>query len=299
MQKMPLLTIVFVTNFSFFLHGMEKSTKQTECPLYECAGVQYKKNNFGDIFPQWQNIPHEQLHTQLSSFVNTLKDTIKETPFIIEVPHEKAAILDAIKKAGFSFYHGDNDKSEWIFKNNSSIPDPYTSHIGGGVIIRKGDDVLVIEEKTRRGELCTPGGTTERQELVRTAAARELKEEVGLFVDSNDLILVAIVNRIKANKFNANNSTYYYIVDHNKVSGDFILNPNEVAQAFYAPLKDIAKQMPINGLNVPPATAAIAQHLLNKNTQSRHETVLDYRQALKKECDKNLNDIMTIEFIAQ
>jgi ADP-ribose pyrophosphatase YjhB (NUDIX family) len=267
------------------------------------SSMRYKKNNFGDIFPQWQDIPLEQLYERLSTFVNKLKDKVKGTPFIIEVPHEKAASLDAIKKAGFTFYYGNDNKTEWIFKNDSSIPDPYTSQIGAAVIVikhgDKGDYILVIEEKTRPGLWEIPGGTLNIQESVRTAAARELKEEVGLSINGDDLALLAITDQINTNRFNANNSSYYYIIDHDKVSDELTPNPNEVIRALYAPLENIAHNIPVDGLTASPFIAAIARHLLNKNSQSHHETVLNEQQLSKKVHERNLNDIINIEFVGQ
>lgn len=295
MKKYIVLYIgTFLSSFS-----ITYSMDQKKPILYEICGMQYTKNNFGDIFPLWQNIPSEQLTEHLSKFVNALKDEVKETPFIIQVPHEKAAALNSIKQVGFAFYHANNDRSEWIFKNNSSIPEPYTANLGAGVIVRKDDTVLIIQEKTRPQFLCPPGGTTDPQELVRTTASRELEEEVGLKVNPDDLKLLAIVNCTNANRFNANDSSYYYTVDYTKVSGNLIPNPNEVTRAFYAPLQDIAMEKPVEGLLIYPAFAAMARHLLNKNAQTHHETLLDYRQISKKDSERNQNDTMTIEFFAQ
>jgi len=92
----------------------ESDTSKT----YELVGIQYKKNNFGNIFPLWQHIPQEELLSKLSQFVSYL-DMIKGTPCIIEVPHSKVAVLDIIKKIGFTLHYTNNDKTEWIFKNNS------------------------------------------------------------------------------------------------------------------------------------------------------------------------------------
>jgi ADP-ribose pyrophosphatase YjhB (NUDIX family) len=291
-MHIKLLTIITFGIFSSMAHTMN----QKKIILHEATGMQYTKNNFGDIFPQWHNIPSEQLADQLSTFVTMLKD---ETPFIIVVSHDKAAAIDSIKKAGFIFFHANNDRSEWIFKNNSAIPEPYTTVIGAAILIRNGDFVLVTEEKTRPGTLDFPGGTTDFQESLRTTAARELKEETNLDVSPHDLRLFAIINRTNINRFGANGVDHYYVVNQSKVSGNLNPNPNEIAQMFYAPLKNIASQTTIRGLSVDPATAALAKHLLDKNSTTHHEIFLDFRQFSKKEAERNHNDTMTMEFFAQ
>ena len=299
MKKNLSLIIRLIAISSFNTNCMDISPKQTQCDMPQAAGIQYTRNNFGDIFPQWHNISHEKLSTQLALFVDQLKNKFPETPFIVEVPHEKAAAINLIKKAGFSFYAANNDKSEWIYKNNSSIPAPYTTSIGSGVCIRKDDTILVIEEKTRRGYIGFPGGTADEKEDLRAAAVRELKEEVNLDINPNDLTLFALINRVNINRFHANGTDHHYVIDYSKVAGDLKPISSEIVQLFYAPLEDIAKQIPINGLLVDPAMAAQAQHLLNKNSHSHHEIFLDYRQFFKKESERNHDDTMTIEFFAQ
>lgn len=295
MKKNLLIHIGTCLSFAFTIHAMD----QKQYILHEAAGMHYKKNNFGDIFPVWEDIAPENLTGHLSIFVASLKDEVKEKPFIIEVPHAKAAALDAIKKAGFMFYHGNNDKTEWIFKNNSSIPESYTSHIGGGVVIRKNDEILVIIEKTRPQFLGIPGGTADFGELTRFTAIRELKEEVNLVVSADDLKLIAVINQTNTNRFGANNASFYYTIDHSKVSGELIPNSNEVEAAFYVPLQDIIEQKTIKGKEVSPFVIAIVRHLLNKNSKTHHTTELDYRQLTKKEHEINHNDMMSMEFFAQ
>lgn len=295
MKKVVLLSIMFITGFVSTAYGMNQLTKVI---VHEAAGMRYARNNFGDIFPQWQDIRSEDLTHKLSSFVNLLKDTEKNTPFFVEVPHEKASEIVAIKKAGFTFHYANNDRTEWIFKNNSSIPLPYTAVIGAEIFVRKNDDVFVIEEKTRLGRLGFPGGTAEFKEFARETAAREFKEEVGFEVDPGKLALFALINRINDNRFNANSVIHCYVVDHSHVSGEVHIDTKEINRAFYASLNSIAQQEVVEGLIVPPVVAALAKHLLNKSSQSYCKTFLDYRQLLKKESERDQTDTMTVEFFA-
>jgi len=272
----------------------ESDTSKT----YELVGIQYKKNNFGDIFPLWQDIPQEELLSNLSQFVSFL-DMAKGTPCIIEVPHSRGAVLDIIKQAGFTLHYANSDKTEWIFKNNSPIPLPFNAAIGALVVVKKDDMVLVIEEKTRPGLLEFPAGSTELKELPRQTAVRELLEEVNLSVCPNDLELFAIVNKTRENRFNANAVHHCYTVNHDKISGILKPDNNEVTQAFYAPLQDIAKQKSIQGLSVSSKIAALAKHLKEDRIKSYSQNFLEARQLLKEKKFHDNNDIETIEFFAK
>lgn len=55
---------------------------------------------------------------------------------------------------------------------------------------RQGDEVLLGRKKTGLGlgKLVGPGGKLEKYETPRQAAVREVREEVGVIVDSDDLV---------------------------------------------------------------------------------------------------------------
>ncbi len=290
----------------FILLGLTTSLSAMDAnKIYELESVRYKKNNFGDILPLWEEIPLENLNEQLSFLVNSLKDKIQGTPFIINVPHNKAAALDHIRQAGFVLHHANNDKTEWIFKNGSSIPEPYSSVIAASVIVKKEDEILIIEEKTRRGALGFPGGTANFREFPCITAARECKEEVNLNMNPNTLQLLAITNRICVNRYGANGAHYYYIIDSNDTKGELEIDLIEIVRAFFVPLKDIAEQPSVEGLKVTPFYAALAKHILDGRIQSR-SAMFNYDRQLseeesmelyKKAADRDLRDIMTVEFI--
>jgi 8-oxo-dGTP diphosphatase len=58
--------------------------------------------------------------------------------------------------------------------------------IGVDVIVRKGDEILLLERKNNYGEWawCLPGGHLEFAEEIVDCAKREVKEETGLDIDN-------------------------------------------------------------------------------------------------------------------
>lgn len=295
--KIKMLFIVCLFSLNQICIAMDKPE------LHECCGVKYKKNKFGDILPEWQQIPRTEIIPALATFVDAMKDKVKHNAFFITVPHEEGSVLDAIKKAGFSLYHADNEKTEWIVKSGAGVPEPYTTVNGASVIVKKGDMVLMVEEKTRKGFIDFPGGTANFFELPRVTAARELKEETGLVVNGDNLKLLAVMNRIKANRFGANNSIYFYNVDYSTVSGDLIIDSKEIIRTLWVPMRDVIEQEFVSGLYVAPSHAALIRHMCESGTHSYHKTFLDYRHNARKvhktahEC--NASDTMEIDFISQ
>jgi hypothetical protein len=93
----------------------------------------------------------------------------------------------------------------------------------------------------------------------------------------------------------------YFVVDHSKISGELLPNPNEAIRTFYAQLEDLTAEKTVNGLAVMPSIAALAKHLLNNDAPSHHEALLrnHYRQSSQKNSNPNLNDTIIIEFFAQ
>ena len=172
--------------------------------------VYYKTNQFGDIFPIWQNIPEVELKEKLLNFAEPFKET--RQAIILEIPHERSAILDIVRQAHFTFHYGDQDQTTWVIKNLSSLPSPFTAVSGAHVIVIKDDQVLVIEERTRKGILGFPAGGSDPGGFARETACRELYEEVGLSVQSENLKLIALINRKKANKQGANLIGHCFLV---------------------------------------------------------------------------------------
>lgn len=252
----------------------------------------YKKNSFGDIFLDYHGIPAEELSHRLISSVESLRG--EKAPFILEVPHEKAAILDAIKSAGFSLFHADNNKTEWILRNGSGIPAPYTAVGGAQVIVLRNGKILAIEEKTRRGLLSFPGGTANPKEAIRTTAARELFEEVKLTVQPDALRLISLRNRLNCNKQGA--SEYNHLFLTTKADGEAVACPQEVEQVLWIPVTDLLEAKETHGLRSSPLIRELAKHIYTGAQKSYTLTMPDCRQWTAM---RDPSDVMNVDFFQQ
>ena len=67
---------------------------------------------------------------------------------------------------------------------------PDRPFVGVGVVVWRGDEVLLIErgKGPRTGEWSLPGGMQELGETVRETAHREIKEETDIEIDVTDLL---------------------------------------------------------------------------------------------------------------
>lgn len=161
-------------------------------------------------------------------------------------------------------------------------------------MVLDGDKVLVIEEITRKGILGFPAGGAEPEEFARETACRELYEEVGLIAQPQDLKLIALINRKKANKQGATLYGHCYIVE--RVVGTLTIDPKEVVQAFWVSIADLVEASEINHLKVSPYHNALAKHILNQCASSYSMTLPDIRQT---PILYDPTDMMNVEFFYQ
>lgn len=92
-------------------------------------------------------------------------------------------------------------------------PLPLRPHVGVGVVIFKGDEVLLIKrgKEPRKGEWSLPGGAQELGESTVETAHREVMEETGLTIRLGEI--VDVVNVIQKNH-RGDISYHYAIVDY-------------------------------------------------------------------------------------
>lgn len=284
-----MFSIIFISLF-FYVHSIDVKTTTEE--IYEESGIFYKTNRFGDIYPLWEDIPEKNLTEKLLSFIEIFQE--KQTPIIIEIPHDKSPLLKAIIQSNFTLHYADQTKSSWIIRNHSSIPYPFTAISGAHIMVIRGDKVLVVEERTRKGILGLPAGGAEPGEFVRETACRELWEETGLIAQPENLKLIALINRKNANQQGASLYGHCFITD--SVKGNLNIDPKEIIQAFWVPIVNLAEATEVHNLNVNPYIRALAKHVLNGCNESYSLKLLDIRQSPVL---FNSSDVMNVEFFQQ
>lgn len=281
-------------------YGMEESFEGAPTAI----SIRYKKNNFGDVILNSQDIDPE-LPTQLYNCVESLKKLHTETAFITYLPHEEGHKIQYLIKSGFVPRYIDTQHTEWIIKNGTSIPDTSTAVAGARVLVCRNDHVLMIEDKRFKGQAVYPGGGVDAGELALDAACREIKEEVGLTIQPSDLRLIALINHLRSNRYGYTDYCHYYMT--RKFTGEVKIQESEILQAFWAPLSNAAQDKAdawispasfsnaptVKGLTISPTVKILAAHIIRNGPTATHR-VLDPRQYIKPAAEQDPNDTMDI-----
>jgi len=258
--------------------------------------MEYTTNQFNDIFPKWDLVPLDQLTSSLLSLIEQFKTQTKSA-LKITIPHTQAAAIIHVKNAGFELHFADNNKTDWILKKESMVPEIMNAYGGVQVFVRRNSRILIMEEKFKKGLVTFVAGQVNSHEFPRHAAVRELEEEVGLKVDPQDLELFASRIRIKANKEGATNYDYFFVVDKFDES-QIKPNPEEVLQLFWINLSELITTDIVvspNGtiLKTSPMVKLVAHHLYY-GTNSKYYIIPDCRQWHKQIIDET--DVLHLEF---
>lgn len=282
-----LLAIIIIT-ISSLLYGAQQDSGETN-------GIPWKRDAFGNIVPQVQAVSSYELSNRLPAFVVQSQGRENGNAFIVQLPHAEAEKIIALAQSGFTPHHIDAVKSEWVIKNNSPMPEASTAAAGARVLVCRGDDVLVIEDKNMKGRMMFPGGSVDARELALDAACREINEEVGLTVMPADLQKIALVNRIRANRYGSSDYCHYYTT--RTFTGTPKAQESEVSQMFWYPLARLAKGESIGSLKISPTVKMLAAHVLSSG-QSNSVRVLDPRQYAVAADKQDQSDIMDIDLFA-
>lgn len=100
-----------------------------------------------------------------------------------------------------------------------------------GVVLFKGDEVLLVEHKEGASNLTgvygIPAGRIDMNESARQTAVRELKEETGLIVQENDLIELPTMYTASLERKDGSKKEFSLKVFFAKSSGGSFIENNE------------------------------------------------------------------------
>jgi ADP-ribose pyrophosphatase YjhB (NUDIX family) len=289
MKNYIYLSLIITAIMTPLSYGMQLTVEATSS---ETNGVFWKKDNFGNIWPNVQAIESNELGTKLEQFVTGLQEKEKGNAFLVHLPHEEGQKAVALVKAGFKPHYTDTSKTEWVYKNGSPMPDVSTATAGARVLVCRGKDVLIIEDKNMKGRVMYPGGSVDACELALNAACREIKEEVGLMIHPVFMQKIALVNRVRANRYGVSDYCHYYMT--RTFTGTVQAQESEVLQTMWVPLTVVAKGDPINNLKISPTVKLLAAHIIS-NYHTASQRVLDPRQYPAAPDKQDQSDIMDID----
>lgn len=259
--------------------------------------IEYKRDQFDNFHVELSSI-QEANPDDLKNFLIQASSQNPESAVFINIPHEVNQLNSRILQAGFSPLIIDKEKTQWMIRNKSPMPEPATATAGARVILKDHkNNLLVIEDKHIQGRWIFPGGSVEQKELPVLAAARELQEEVGLIVQPRDLTEVCRLTRTSANRYGYSDYAHFFMAK--KCTGILTIDPKEISQAHWLPIDELASKESINNLKITPFMKALVAHVKNECKTSSSECIPDFRQLNKKEGEKDPKDLMYLQFFAQ
>jgi 8-oxo-dGTP pyrophosphatase MutT (NUDIX family) len=261
-------------------------------------GLEYKVDQFGNVhitnYAQGMPITAENLR----AFISKKAEQQKGHALVADVPHVHSSPAAQLVQAGFIPQFADKEKVQWVMRNGSSLPEPSTAAAGASVVIQdEQGNILVVEDRNRAGRFTFPGGMVDPKEFPVIAAVREAKEEVGLAIKPQDLVEVARVTRINANRYGFSDYAHFFFT--RKFTGTVTIDPIEIKQSAWIPVADLEGKETINGLRVSILVKAIASHLKNKAQESSAQFIPDLRQQSKSAAERDPKDQMYLQLFAQ
>lgn len=171
----------------------------------------------------------------------------------VYVPLYDGSYHKLLEEMKFKFFIGSPKYLIWYIWNNPDVPDkvpePGTSITGAVAILLNPDETKCLLVKTRYWGF--PGGAIERGELDIQGLKRELKEEIGIDIDSSNCKFVGGYNQASARKFGKwfTNDPYVTMNDHFSVyvitiSEDinFTIDEYELKDAKWFSVQDIINE---------------------------------------------------------
>lgn len=203
----------------------------------------------------------DKFKESLKRLVDHFKAKKKRTSLYIHQSPTKALDISYIKSLGFEYaeYNRERDEILWILDNGRGVTHIGSSVSGAGIIVRnrKNEALFILNPDHKMWVL--PSGGTDRGELIRDSAVRELKEEVGLDAKVEDLMLVLMTNSSHAmGRKGLNSINHFYLLD--RFSG----SPKTSAEApkiAWIKIKDLSSKKIHQGMRLHPQAPMFAKSL--------------------------------------
>lgn len=235
-----------------YLSARKKPTPQ-EQEVPAIPYLHYAQDRFGnlniDIIPN--EADSQALYKQLKKFIKTHKAKYPNKAFLLNIPHELGSYNQAAKEAGFKMQYADDDKMQWVYHNGSTIPYSSSANASAKVFILREEnnkqEVLLIKDNDK-SYLSLPGGIVDQHEFVLDGAVREIKEELSLRLNQDDLKLVAISNDAHTQFYGKGLYTFFFTTDY--PGGNIKIDPKEQEYYFWIPVDHVLKVNTIQGYEV-------------------------------------------------
>lgn len=287
MKKLPLLLILSLLLTQFCFDG-----RASDLIKDQQTGIIYKINQFGDICLDLQDCENPE---NIKIFIEANLKKIPSKAFIADLKIEKASLIPFLVKAGFEHNFTNTVHTEWVIRNNSSLPYPFTTLCGAVVVlINEKSEVLLVEDITRPHQWGFPGGIVHFGEDSATTAVREVREETGLVIGEENIKLIGNFQRINC-RYGANENTHIYLCK--QYQGALKIQESEIKQAHWVPLHLVVSEKKFNDIPLDHYNMAILKHIYAGMKSSARLKLPDPRQFYKEKEKQDPKDMLVLELI--
>lgn len=153
-----------------------------------------KRDIYGNFVLKSEDLRIDAIQNTLPTFLANISKTYPGQAVKFDVDYEHAAIIPILKRLGFDFFYSNDDYAQWVYRNDSPMPErAIVSNLRACIVIIKDEHVLLTEQKNNsewKGKVVLPGGNVNLNELPYDAGLREVQEETGLRINSMDLVAI-------------------------------------------------------------------------------------------------------------
>lgn len=168
----------------------------------------------------------------------------------IRIPYRFSKDIDYLKSQGFQPYRLSAEETVWVFRNGRAIPDQANTLADARVaLFNHAKEILFIKNRGTN-VWALPGGGIEANELIKSGAVREVKEETGIEISEENLQVVAIANLQFGISGQFTNIVQHFYVYTKEVESTITLEASEIDDYAWLNPDKISSEYKFRGLPI-------------------------------------------------
>lgn len=235
-----------VTSTSVLVSEGESSELQVQVVLPE--SLMEKLDGFEFVLDSYKNIvvkiedPSTKDTSKLKNIIDEMRHSYQKYGLYVSIPVMHGEFANKLEKLGFKLHDIDTKSKKifYLYNNGRDIPELNYAYTAAAVYIIRTNpetaekELLLINERHKIVANIV-GGISNKGESPEETAIREVREEVGLNIDKQNLKLIAVFHTVRADKKSC--IEFLYVCD--TFSGELKADKDEVLQCAWVPMSQI------------------------------------------------------------
>ncbi len=210
------------------------------------AEIPHTRDRFANLWIE-ANRDESEFRATITTVQQYLATKPKLEGCFVRLPYRLSSYVGYLEMHGFAPYRLNKQETVWVFRNGRDIPDQSNTIADARVaLFNRNQKLLLVRD--RGAEVWTlPGGGIAAEELIKTAAAREVAEEVGVKIGEDNLQLVALTNLIFGISDQPTNIVQHFYVHTAPIDQTIVLEQSEIDDYAWVELKDLTTEFRLKG----------------------------------------------------